>query len=235
MPLYGQSNMKSFQEGNNMYLNIKHIGLVLLGIILVAFPVCAETNYVNDEMHITFRSGPATDRKIIKLLVSGQALEVLQKEGEWAQVRLPNGTEGWVLHRYLTAAEPCDMVLERLSSKHATLAARADGLDKENDSIKARNKALAADLQSTQADLKKTRKLYNDLKKESAAYLELKAEHQKATTRLSEQTKRVDDLENEVARISSNFKLYLSGAGILVLGLILGLISRPQKQRSSLL
>ncbi len=66
--------MKSFQEGNDMDLNIKHIGLVLLAIILVAFPVCAETNYVNDEMHITFRSGPATDRKIIKLLVSGQAL-----------------------------------------------------------------------------------------------------------------------------------------------------------------
>ncbi|MEK6192901.1 MAG: TIGR04211 family SH3 domain-containing protein [Deltaproteobacteria bacterium] len=227
--------MKSFQEGNDMDLSIKQIGLVLMGIILVASPVCAETNYVSDEMHITFRSGPATDRKIIKLLLSGQALEVLQKEGEWTLVRLPNGTEGWVLHRYLTAAEPCDMVLERLSSKHTTLVARADGLDKENDSIKTRNKALAADLQSTQTDLKKTRKLFNDLKKESTAYLELKAEHQKATTRLSEQTKRVDDLENELARISSNFKLYLSGAAILVLGLILGLISRPQKQRSSLL
>ena len=218
-----------------MDLNINKIGLLLLGIILVALPVGAETNYVSDEMHITFRSGPASDRKIIKLLVSGQVLEVLQKEGDWALVRLSDGKEGWVLHRYLTASEPCDMVLERLIAKHTTLVARADDLDKENDSIKARNKTLAADLQSTQADLKKFQTLFKDLKKESAAYLELKANHQKATTQLSEQTKRVDDLENEVARVSNNFKLFLSGAGILVLGLILGLISRPQKQRSSLL
>ena len=113
-----------------MELSIKHIGFFLLGVILAAFPAFAETSYVNDEMHITFRSGPASDRKIIKLLVLGQPLEVVLKEGEWAMVRLPDGKEGWVLHRYLTAAEPCDMVLERLSANHTALTARADSLDK---------------------------------------------------------------------------------------------------------
>ena len=218
-----------------MNLNIKTIGLALLGIILAAFPVFAETNYVSDEMHITFRSGPAADRKIIKLLVSGQPLEVLQKEGEWVMVRLPDGKEGWVLHRYLTAAEPCDMVLERLSAQHATLTARADILEKENESLKTRNKTLSTDLASTQVDLTKTQKAFNNLKKESAAYLELKAEHQKMNARLSAQTKQVDDLENELARTSNNYKMFLTGAGILVLGLVLGLLSRPKQRRSSLL
>lgn len=218
-----------------MDLSIKHIGFAILGILLSAVPAFTETNYVSDEMHITFRSGPAADRKIIKLIVSGQSLDVLQKQEEWALVRLPDGKEGWVLHRYLTATEPCDMVLARLDSQHATLAARADVLDKENDSLKSQNKTLAANLSSTQADLNSTRKALNDLQKESATYLELKGEHQKATALLAGQTKRGDDLENELARISNNYKMFLTGAGILVLGLIIGLLSRPKNQRSSLL
>jgi len=218
-----------------MDLRIKYIGLFLLCVILAAFPASAETNYVSDEMHITFRSGPATDRKIIKLLVSGQALDVQQKEGEWAQVRLPGGKEGWVLHRYLTAEEPCDMVLARLRSPHAALTTLAEALDKENNELKSSNKTLTASLQTTQTDLSKTQKAHNNLKKESTTYLELKAVHQKSTTRLAEQTERVDSLENELARVKSNYKMFLTGAGILVLGLIIGLLSRQKKNRSSLL
>ena len=218
-----------------MQLRIKQFGIFLLGAILAAFPAFAETNYVSDEMHITFRSGPASDRKIITLLVSGQPVEVLQKEGEWALVRLPNSKEGWVLHRYLTAEEPCDRVLERLTANHTDLTERADILDKENNSLKSRNKALADDLQTTRVDLEKTQKALNSLKKESATYLALKAEHQKASTRLNEQILRTDKLESELARAKNNYKMFLTGAGILVLGLIIGLFSRPQKRKSSLL
>ena len=218
-----------------MDLRIKYIGLFLLCVILTAFSASAETNYASDEMHITFRSGPASDRKIIKLLVSGQGLEVLQKEGEWAQVRLPDGKEGWVLHRYLTVEEPCDMVLARLRSQHATLAARADVLGEENNELKSSNKTLTSDLQTTQTDLAKTQKALNNLKKESTTYLELKAVHQKSTTRLAEQSERVDALENQLARVKNNYKMFLTGAAILVLGLIIGVLSRPKKKRSSLL
>jgi len=63
----------------------------------------------------------------------------------------------------------------------------------------------------------------------------LKAVHQKSTTRLAEQTERVDSLENELARAKNNYKMFLTGAGILVLGLIIGVLTRPKKKRSSLL
>jgi SH3 domain protein len=214
---------------------IKQIGLFLLGAILAAFPAFAETNYVSDDMHITFRTGPASDRKIIKLLVSGQPLEVLQKQGEWAMVRLPDSKEGWVLHRYLTAEEPCDMVLERLSANHAALTARADTLEEENSSLKSQNKTLSDDLKSTQIDLQNTTKALNNLKKESTTFLALKAEHQNATTQLNQQTRRVDILENELAKAKNNYKMFITGAVILVLGLVIGLISRSKKRKSSLL
>jgi SH3 domain protein len=218
-----------------MELSIKHIGLFLLGLILAALPAFAETSYVSDEMHITFRSGPASDRKIIKLLISGQPVEVQQKEGEWAMVRLPDGKQGWVLHRYLTPEEPCDMVLERLSASHAALTERADTLDTENRSLKSSNKTLTDDLATTQTDLQKTRTALNKLKEESATYLALKAEHQKAASQLSEQTRRVGELENDLARAKNNYKMFITGACILVVGLVIGLLSRAQKRKSSLL
>lgn len=220
-----------------MCLKIKLVGVSCLCLLLLAVSVGAETQYVSDEMHITFRSGPGGDRKIIKLLVSDQAVEVMQKEGEWAHVRLPDGKEGWVLHRYLTTKEPCDDVLARLQSNHANLETRADALEAENNAFKKKNETLAADLKTTQTELAKIRDAFEDLKKESAGYLELKARHKQTATRLSEQTERAEALEAELTSLSTNhsIKWFLSGAGILVLGVAMGLISRPKKRRSSLL
>ncbi|MCG6910351.1 MAG: TIGR04211 family SH3 domain-containing protein [Deltaproteobacteria bacterium] len=188
-------------------------------------------------MHITFRSGPGNDRKIIKLLVSDQAVEVMKKENEWALVRLPDGREGWVLHRYLTTKEPCDTVLARLQSEHATMLSRADTLEEENDALKKKNATLTANLQATREERDKTNKAFGDLKKESAAYLELKSKYEKTAASLSKQNKRADALEDELTTLSNNhsIKWFLSGAGILILGVVMGLISRPKKQRSSLL
>ena len=220
-----------------MYSLIKPVCAFCFCILFLAFSVNAETQYVSDEMHITFRSGPGGDRKIIKLLVSDQAVEVMQKEGEWALVRLPDGKEGWVLHRYLTTKEPCDAVLARLQSKHANLGDRTEALDEENNALKKKNETLTADLKGTQAELDKTRNAFEALKKESAAYLELKARHKKTSAALSEQTKRADTLENQLNTLTKNHSIiwFLSGAGILVLGVATGLISRPKKRRSSLL
>lgn len=220
-----------------MCLKIKPVFVFCLCLLLLAVSARAETQYVSDEMHITFRSGPGGDRKIIKLLVSDQAVDVMQQEGDWALVRLPDGREGWVLHRYLTTKEPCDNVLARLQADHEGLAKRTDALERENDALKKNNETLAAGLKNTQTELAETQGAFEALKKESAAYLELKASHKKTAARLSEQTERADTLEAELTALSNNhsIKWFLSGAGILVLGVVLGLISRPKKRKSSLL
>ena len=126
------------------------------------------------------------------------------------------------------------MVLARLSADHEALTARADVLDEENSSLKSRNKTLADDLNAAQTELHKTQKALNSLKKESATYLALKADHEKATARLTEQTRRVSDLENELAMATNNYKMFITGAVILVLGLVIGLLSRSKKRKSSL-
>jgi SH3 domain protein len=86
---------------------------------------------VSENFEITMRTGPGTDRKIISLVQSGKALEVLEKGEEWSMVRTLNGKEGWVLNRYLTASQPCAMVLDRVRQDYDVLAAKFEDL-KEN-------------------------------------------------------------------------------------------------------
>ena len=61
--------------------------------------VWAETVYVSDEIKLTMRSGPGTDRKILDIVSTGEKMELLEDGEEWVLVRLAGDKEGWVLLR----------------------------------------------------------------------------------------------------------------------------------------
>jgi SH3 domain protein len=85
--------------------------------------------------------------------------------------------------------------------------------------------------------LKDLQKEYDTLKSGSAEYIKLKTTYQKTSSKLSEQTERADKVEGELAKLlrSQNIKWFLSGAGVLLLGFIIGYSSKRQRRRSSLL
>jgi len=56
---------------------------------------------------------------------SGTPVEVLKPGEEWSLVRLGNGTEGYLLSRYLTATAPARFRLDQLQEKNKTLNAQA--------------------------------------------------------------------------------------------------------------
>lgn len=89
-----------------MHSRIKTAAGVVMGALLMASVATADTKYVIDRLEITLRSGPDTGNRIITMIPSGQALEVLSTGGDWAEVRLPSGEQGWVLARYLSTEIP---------------------------------------------------------------------------------------------------------------------------------
>jgi SH3 domain protein len=82
----------------------------------------AATRYISEEFEVPMRSGQSTEHRIIALIPSGRAVELITRGDEWSQVRLPNGREGWVLTRYLTDKVPSALQLERLERRHAEVA-----------------------------------------------------------------------------------------------------------------
>ena len=81
--------------------------------ICCALPAQAQTRYVSDKLVITFRTGPGNQFNIVRNLTSGNRVEVLEELADegYTHVRLPDGSEGYVLTQYLQDGrrEPRDL------------------------------------------------------------------------------------------------------------------------------
>lgn len=204
--------------------------------LLLAAAVHAETRYVNDLLEITLRTGPGLDYRIVRMLQSGQQLEVLETTEGWTRVRLPDGTTGWVFTRYLSEDKPSSTMLESLREEIGPLRNRVQSLAEENQRLIKHNQELGDKLAETQSELERIRKEYNSLKEASSDYLKLKNEYSVLRNTLDEKEKRIQTLEKQVSdtRLSSNLRWFLAGAGVLLLGMIIGHRTASRKRRPTL-
>ncbi len=213
---------------------------IVFFIVLFSTVVQAETMYVVDIIKITVRTGPGIAHKIVAMIKSDEKVEVLkpeEPEKDWSLVRITNGKEGWVLSRFLKSKEPDRLVLDRLKKKHDVLKKQAVSTIEENKVYKKENKKLNSELKTNKEISKKIKSSYEALKKESAEFLELKSNYAKTSSNLIEQTKKAEKLEEELTSLllHQNIKWFLSGAGVLLLGFVIGFSTKRQRRRSSLL
>ena len=211
--------------------------MILIGLLIPPAASVAETVYVSEDFEITMRTGPGTDRKIISLLQSGRALDILEKGAEWSRVRAPNGKDGWVLNRYLTASQPCAMVLGRVRQDYDVLAAKYKDLKEQFDELEAQKKVDDANLSQSSQDRDELNAAYDTLMKDSSGYLKLKKRHQQVNADLeAEKTRSAKlDEENMQMKRSRIIQWVLTGGGILLVGFFIGLFSSSRsKSRSSL-
>ncbi len=205
--------------------------------IFFSTAVLAETNYISDSIKITMRTEPGKDRKIIALLKIGQKVEILNPGDDWTLVQLPNGKKGYVLSRFLTNKTPSGIQLNVLQNKHKTLKANAASLLEENNAFKSKNEAITTELVAARKELQDLKSNFENLKKNSAHFLELQAKYKKTTTKLEEQTKKAGKFEDELNKLIWNqrIKWFLSGAGVLLIGFLIGLSTKRQRKRLPLL
>ncbi|MFO7560571.1 MAG: TIGR04211 family SH3 domain-containing protein [Desulfobacterales bacterium] len=212
---------------------MKQIVLACAFVIMLTNTVYAEKMYVGNILKVTLRTGPGLDHKVIQMLESGQEVDVLEPGKDWSRVLTMSGNEGWILTRFISPQMPSDLLLKNLSQKYEKLSARAADLEKENAKFLKENKQLASELADTKDALSRTSNEYSTLKKESADFLSLKAKYEKANLELATQTNKAREL-NEIL-LQRNIHIGLLGAGILLVGFIIGFSTKKQRRRSSLL
>jgi SH3 domain protein len=209
--------------------------IILIGLSILPSILFAETVYVSEDFEITMRTGPGNERKIISLIQSGKALEILEKGGEWSMVRTATGKEGWVLSRYITERQPCAMVLERVRQDYDVLAAQCKDIKAQHEELLAQKRVLDQDLSQTLNDRDEINQAYTSLKKEAAEYLKLKKRHQLITAELeAEKTRsaKLDD-ENMQMKRSRIIQWVLTGGGIMLVGFFIGLFSSSRRKSRS--
>jgi SH3 domain protein len=207
--------------------------------LLLGATAHAQTRYVSDRAIVELRRGPSTEYLILRNLESGEAVEVLEQDNAngYSRVRvLDEGTEGWILSRFL-AAEP--IARERLVAAERNLStARARVTELEQQVA-----ALGGQLNSTRSDLERTRTTHGEVSKEladiraaAANVVEMRDQNQSLRQRLTQSDEQVQRLmlENEGLAGRTNQNWFLVGAGVLLGGIVIGLVapSLRRKRRS---
>jgi SH3 domain protein len=211
---------------------------LLLSLLILVVPAHAATMYITDEIPVMVRHEPAANRKIVAMPNTGTRVEVLEnKEDGWSRVRLPDGKEGWTLTRYLTKGPSKQVIIDRLQSENKALRDKSKTLIDENPRLKTERTELQKALSEQTKTAENLKQSYETLKRESSKFLALKASYEKASHDLAESTKRQAELEEEVKALRNNkiLKWFLAGAAVLLVGMIIGYMSRRPKRRPTLL
>jgi len=90
--------------------------------ILLAFAapaIHAETLYVVEQLVVNVTSTPDGSGQKVASIHSGDAVEVLDRQGDEIQVRLANGIQGWIKKSYLSAELPLQ---QRLTERMVEVA-----------------------------------------------------------------------------------------------------------------
>ena len=92
--------------------------------VLILLPVlaAAETAYVTDSLRLGLHAAEDTSDRAFRFLDSGQAMEVLSRDRNYANVRLPDGTEGWVKSAYLVDDKPAKLIVAETMAERDRLA-----------------------------------------------------------------------------------------------------------------
>ena len=91
-----------------------------LAALLLALPAgmaAAATAYVSDELVLGVYAEENSQGQRLATLHSGTSVETLAQNGEYTQVRLADGTTGWVKSTFLTANEPAVVRIKRLEEE----------------------------------------------------------------------------------------------------------------------
>lgn len=97
----------------------------LLIMLLALTPVMAfaETAYITDNLRLGLHQAADTSDRAFRMLESGQQLEIISRNRNYANVQLPDGTLGYVKAAYLVTEKPAKLVVtETIAERDAALA-----------------------------------------------------------------------------------------------------------------
>lgn len=200
--------------------------LLICLFVFTSLPVAANTKYVSDELVINMRSGKGNSFKIIKIIKSGTPLTVLEQDSGYTRARTPQGVEGWVLSRFLIDTPVAREQLAKAQQDVAEMKEKFDAMSTALSTVKNERDTLNS---SEQDLLKKEARLNTELeklKKIAARPMQLEAENNQLRNELVKVESEMRLLQQEYQSLEDNSdqEWFLTGAGVLFGGMILGLI-----------
>lgn len=97
--------------------------LLMWAVVVLATPLmaAAQTAYVTDNLRLGLHRAEDTSDSAFRTLESGQEVEILARGRNYAQVRLPDGTLGYVKVAYLVDDKPAKLIVTQTQAANEEL------------------------------------------------------------------------------------------------------------------
>lgn len=92
-------------------------------VALLPAMAAAETAYVTDNLRLGLHQAEDTSDRAFRTLESGQELEILSRNRNYAQVQLPEGVQGYVKAAYLVFEKPAKLIVAETQAERDQLQA----------------------------------------------------------------------------------------------------------------
>ncbi len=146
-------------------------------LMLVTVAASAETAYVTDVLQLALHEQEGSGGSLLRNLVSGTQLEVLERRNYYAKVRTADGVEGWTKANFLVSDKPAKLRLAELQQQNTVLAADRD----------AARQALATEREKWATLRERVKEATRSAERSAAQAQQLEQENQAYRARLSVQ------------------------------------------------
>ncbi len=212
--------------------------LTFVVLLLSTAPVLSQTVYVTDSVDVMMRSGPSSKNKIIKVLKSGDRLQVVKQDAgnNHSQVRNANGDTGYVLTRYVIDTPSARNQLKRLESQLEQLRAKPGELQSLLATAQDDNQALIKQNTDLTAKLRQVDEELTNIKRVSSDAVAIANRNTKLEGEVQQLLLQLDDIriQNKALNDQSAQRWFLLGGGAILFGLFLGWLlsisKRPRRQ-----
>lgn len=214
------------------------IGAALVASLLSAPSFAQQTRWISDVLYVPMRKGPSNQHTILhRGLKSGTRLSIIETQENWSQVRIPDGSTGWVPNQYLLEEPIAALKLEDAAKKAQRSSERYQEASNKLKQLSAENESLKKQLSNSEQGSSALTSELNQIKQISANaidlndnYQQLAKDHQLLQTELD-----VARAENERLKKEDSQTWFVYGAGAVLLGVLITVILpalRPRRRRS---
>lgn len=195
------------------------------------------THYISDSMQIPLRRGAGTEFRIERMLSAGSQIKVLEVgDSNWSRIEFTQNNrtwEGWVNKVAIQSERPSKMLLEEQTERFNRLDTRFKQLQTEHTSLRDQFKTASTELEQIKQERFELNKQLEHIKRVAGSTLEIEQQNQ-------DMRKLVGDLETQnvimreqIAQAEDTVKRqwFLTGAGVLILGLLIGRFFRMPARR----
>lgn len=220
-------------------MKFTRLQMLIVSILLVLFSAQAlaqeATRYISEELEVGVRTGKTLQNRIIRTARGGEQVTVVQQDTDgYSLVRFANGTEGWILTRYLQN-QPHSR--DRLAEVEAELAEIRSGSDDQASRVAQlldERRVLESERDSLQSRIETLETELTELRDVASRPQEIRAQNAQLREALLETQNSADDFRRqvEVLRGDNQRKWFMTGALVTVGSLIFGiLLTRLPRRR----